>query len=559
MSSAWVKSFRGPWGDVVIALALATLTLGVRLLTLENIETGGDPLDYWYFVRQWSHPNDITGWNHHYSRLGIHVPVFFVQKIFGEDIQNYYIAPLTAATLVSVLLYALGRQLGGRLLGVTAVLLLLIFTPFNRLSSQIRPEIFCSSYVLASALGLVRYATVSAEKRMPALVVASVFAFFSYLSKEPNLFFAPGMVVAIYLAHRRWKDCVLFAGILFVGFLAESTLHYFLHESTRLDVVQNRAVGPRTTSVWQIFDRVTTHLSAPWRAVFYPFFLLGPLYFWLDKSPARRVVVLLPASFLFLAVFGIRRLNPLRTMMPMNERYLSAAVPLCILTLLLLLAWGLRRVSSGRRTSDDTTVPAARRVPAFLSPLLAGISIVALLSFLGHKTWKASANNRHLHPLTQVQRAETTIDDAYGRHLPIIARFDKLIQEKYPRSRALHWASKGMISTEHLLVGGQLRRFSHERDTARLPGRGRYAYLPTSVSPRVARALDEAGCTVRLRTSRLKVRPLSGKLLPRRCDALRRDLLAEKAAVTDTVPAADPPEPAAPGAGGALPPTNEHP
>jgi hypothetical protein len=496
---------------------LCAFSLFARWLTLEPIELSGDPLDYWYFVRQWSYPNDITSFNHHDARFGIHTLLWLVQKLFGEHPKYTYVAPLFASTVVTALTYVLGRLLRSRSAGLISAIVVLEFDPFIRASSQIRPSLFSAMYVLAAAVCLVLYCRAAPERRVRPLVGAGVLAFLSYLAHEPNLFFLPGMVISIWLGQRRWRDCALFTGLLVAAFFAETSLHWVITEGSRLASVENRAVGPQATSLWQVLDRMTRHLEEPWKLVFYPFFVSGPAYFALRRGAADRVVALLPAGYLFLAVFAIRRLEPLRTVMPMNSRYLDAAVPFCILCSVLL---GAYLAGQLRDEIAERWVPVRRHWPV-LGGAFAGVLLVAYSA----KTWTESGSRLRHHPVVEVERAYDLINDAYARGLPILAPWDRKLKRNQVRAPGLHWAAKGFVRSDLLLTDGKLLRFDYYRDTAAVPGGGKLAYFPASLDAKAVAQLrrERPECVVELgRAGRFSRVPAARAPLPGDCPSLRR-------------------------------------
>lgn len=512
VATAW----RGLPGEASILAFLCAFSLFARWITLEPIELSGDPLDYWYFVRQWSYPNDITSFNHHDARFGIHSLLWLVQKLFGEHPKYTYVAPLFASTVVTALTYVLGRLLRSRAAGLVSAVLVLEFDPFIRASSQIRPSLFSAMYVMAAAVCLVLYCRAAPERRLRPLIGAGTFAFFSYLAHEPNLFFLPGMVVGIWLGHRRWRDCALFTGVLVAAFVAETSLHWVITEGSRLASVENRAVGPRTTSLWQILDRMTRHLEEPWKLVFYPFFVSGPAYFVTRRGAADRVVALLPAGYLFLAVFAIRRLEPLRTVMPMNSRYLDAAVPFCILCSVLLGAY-----LAGQLWEEVTERwPSIRRH----WPALGGAFAVVVLVAYSAKTWSESGSRLRNHPVAEVERAYGLINDAYARGLPVLAPWDRKLKRNQVRAPGLHWAAKGFVRSDLLLTDGKLLRFDYYRDTAAVPGSGKLAYFPASLDAKAVAQLrrERPDCVVELgRAGRFSRVPRDSAPLPADCPSLR--------------------------------------
>ena len=128
----------------IIVLALLVLTLWVRLSTQMMIHTGVDERDYWYAAKALSQGFAYPDLTHRTVRWAIILPVAALQKIFGVHPNVYYIAPILNALAQTVLLYALGKRLRGRFVGILSAIFLIFFPYQIRAASQVRPEIFSS-------------------------------------------------------------------------------------------------------------------------------------------------------------------------------------------------------------------------------------------------------------------------------------------------------------------------------------------------------------------------------------------------------------------------------
>ena len=135
-----VRSARPYASDALLVILLGLLTLFARWMTLEPIENGGDPLDNWYFVRQWAHDLDWSDvrFDHHASRFGIHFLTFAAQKLFGVHPEAYYVPQLFASVVSTMLIYLLARQVAGKAVGVVAALFLVESNSFICLRNCVR-------------------------------------------------------------------------------------------------------------------------------------------------------------------------------------------------------------------------------------------------------------------------------------------------------------------------------------------------------------------------------------------------------------------------------------
>ncbi len=494
-----VKSLLMKYGfDVAICLALCGLSLWSRWTTLEPIELSGDPLDYWYFVKKWFYGGEWGKLNHHDARFGIHLWLFLIQSTLGESSQFIYLAPLLASTMVILLSYVLTRLISTRAAGIAVCAILIEFDPFIRASSQVRPGIFSAMYVLATSLALVLYARAPADKRFKPLGFVVVFLLLSYLTKLPNLFFTPAVLLVMFLAQRKWKDLGFFAALLVCGFLAESLLQYLIAGGTRVTSSFGRGSGPALREYWDVVLRMTRYLYDECKLIFYPFFAAAPallaFYGGTKKSSAAQTIVLLPAAFLLIVTFGVRSWEPIRPFQPFHPRYLNVVIPHCTIASVVVVQTALQWW--GERSRRAWWGPRTVAVLSF------GL---ALLPAAAHASWLKELNEKNenrTHPWTQAHRSYVMITDAYERGLPIIGPSDKRIgRKRFPRSPPLHWAHKGFVRSD-LLVNeeGKLPRFRYQKITRRLSKKSSKVYIPRELRRRaVRRAYRKRKCAVILR------------------------------------------------------------
>jgi hypothetical protein len=82
-------------------------------------------------------------------------------------------------------------------------------------------------------------------------VLIALFAYGGYLSVETSVFFLPGIVVVMWLAHRSFKDCALACGILLAGFAVETVFMRSTGGESRLKAVAWRGIGSKTSSSYR--------------------------------------------------------------------------------------------------------------------------------------------------------------------------------------------------------------------------------------------------------------------------------------------------------------------
>jgi hypothetical protein len=499
--------------ELAIVAALAALAVFVRIARLEPIENGGDPLDNWYFVRQWAYENELGDGrlDHHASRFGIHWITWLAQTLFGTHPRVYYVAPIAASTVATVLTYVLGRLVSGRFVGVLAALLLLECPPFVSASSQLRPAIFETMYALAAAVSLVRFVDRAGRAAELWLSAAALFIFLAYLAHEPDAFLGPGALLVVWLKRRSFRDVLVFGGVLSVLLLVETASYaIFTQYASRVDVLSGshltRPGPPRTFGF--LLERFTK-AEGPIKLAYYPFFLAGPLLVALRRPVRETVPVFMAGSFLFLATFFVRSFDPLIVFIQNNDRYIFVTVPFAYVAILHAVALGVRALAPllGRRLSLERRVSSAvvrAGGAAFSAALLFAVAI------------RAEKRAPRPHPLATIDSIYDTLNDTYRRRLPIIGKVSAR-KGNLTQVRTLHWAHKGFLRDEFFLENGRLRNFKYA-NLVPLGRNERYLPFEPELEPRLAKKLQQRGCALSLDSRGTFVVLSRKKRLPPRCD-----------------------------------------
>jgi hypothetical protein len=507
--------FRKYWQDVVLLTGLLGLSVFVRWISLELIEDGGDPLDNWFFVRQWRYETDLakTRIDHHAARMGIHWLTFLVQRAFGPEPWFYYVPTLIISNLCAVFTYLLGRQAAGKAVGVLAALLVISNGTLGEAANQLRRGIFECFYVLCALNCLVRYLDTEGRARRRWLVAGAVAMFMGYLTELSTLYAAPGVVYVMWRKHRNLRDIVLYAAILLGLFLCETAVYLlFTQYWNRLHVLFSFHLG-RSTVVTRkfgyLFERFTK-AEYPIKLAFYPFFVAAPLLLFWRRTPRYQAVILPTLAFLFLMTFLIRKLDPLMTFTSNHSRYLVAVVApafvgVCIgvveLARLGLDALAKLPVLAGQKLSPRATSLV----------LLAGA--FCLMAYTGSKMW--DRYKRRPDPFAQVRAYALLLNDTYERGLPIVARVTSR-RRGLARARALHWVYKGFLRDDLLVKDGGLPTFFYSSVPQELSSREHFL-ARGKLAPERVKELRASGCALEVSDgSPVRIKPRVAKL-PARC------------------------------------------
>jgi hypothetical protein len=484
---------RVDFGEVRVVLALLALCVAVRLMRLQPIEFYDDEVTRWNFVRQWFHDNSFRHgpWTHHMARFGLNVPLFFTQALLGRHASVYYVWPVASFALQVLLTYLTAKRIGGRAAGVIAAILLSVFAGMDRGASQILPDAFGATAMILVVYLLIRYHDVAFERRLPWLFGSALAFVWAYEIKESNLLFLPGTALGVWLCRGRFRDGVWFTLVLFAAIALETLgFRLFTDYSSRFAIV-GEAHGQASTTFWRLFERFT-RLEPAWQMLWWVWTAAAV---WVVGTGDRRakLLVLLPAVFLFLLTFMVRSINPMIVWTRFFSRYFEPAAPLMVVVVALF--------------AREATARAVRvNLPPRLAPLptgLAGFSdVFAVGACFAVGLVEYAALDRFDEPaLAEVRRISTITNDAYKRNLPIVIPRGKRGEPEERRARPLKlvygiYLNPAHIVTSPLAKDGRLPDMLEViRDTKR------YSYVlrdPASYQSGQLEEWIERGCAVML-------------------------------------------------------------
>jgi len=439
--------------DVLLGLAVLLFAVAVRLILLEPVEVGGDALNKWHFARQWFYHLDLTRmkWDHHLTRMGVNVPLFLIQAVFGRHAVVYHLAAVLASAVVAVAVYVVGLLAHGRAVGVLASIWVMLFPSWVRAGAQVSPDNFGAAWVALALAALLAYGRVEG-RRTPWLILSAFCAAGAYLAKEPLVFFIPGALVGVYLLGHRFRDVALYAAVP-LGVLAVETLFYRAVSpySSRFAIVSaTHGKDPALTQRYLVVEHVldALHRFSDLPGYFYPLLVLAlvgaVLLPFLTKDARVWAVICFPASFFGCYTFAFRHLSPLTLWTRFLPRYLDAGVPFAALVAALLIVVAACRLLG----SVPARWPKLAGRSAALGPWALGLLLLGLAfgEYVLHPPGNA-------HPLVDTPRYERILTDAYQRGIPIEAHGGS------SGYRALKAAYSLYIDDEALVTDGKLPRY----------------------------------------------------------------------------------------------------
>jgi hypothetical protein len=407
-------------------MAIVVSLLGLFIVVhrfVECVEIGGDAISKWHFVRQWSFENEFghMRWDHHFARMGVNVPTFLFQKLFGRDWWVYYLLPFFMTALLVPVVYAVGRRLSGRLTGTLAALFIIYLSAVHRNASQLLADGVAGTFAILTVYALARFVEAEERDRRRWLVGLSLLAFVGYEAKETFVFFYPGLGLAVWLARRNWRDLATLCGILLAGLGLETLAYRSLTDySSRLAIVRGtHAAGVESEQVELAvsgFVKPFAALERDWHVLLLVAFVgaIWLLFFNRRSRAVGRAVALLGLSHV--AMFSVSSQvfqNPL-------PRYMDPAIPFAALAAAELLAAAVVALLTWPKLAPMTTSAAWQRF-APVRPVMAAAWLVPLLLCVALFTVRAQAQDPPLSGWAQGRRMAWLAADTYDRNLPLAA------------------------------------------------------------------------------------------------------------------------------------------
>jgi len=316
---------------------LLLLTVGAvifRLFTLEIIEDSGDGMFYWQAIQKLYYGLAYGTLNHWTTRFGLILPELALVSILGTHPLVYYVLPFVLSVFQVVLVYALGREVHGKEAGILSAAFLLLYPEMVRASSQLLPGVFSGTFLLLVVYCLV-YFYRSGGKKILWLLGGVMLMFMAYETKITNLFFLPGVLLALWLVRKKLRDPLLFGALLFGLFIVECLVYY--HFTGDL-MARAHAITGHHLDHGQLKPVSFFYLFFRWIRPGPHFILVllltfaGSYTLLKGRSAGKIHMVVLPVlSFIFFLTFTIKSVSPLIPATTFQIRYWNVALPLMML------------------------------------------------------------------------------------------------------------------------------------------------------------------------------------------------------------------------------------
>jgi len=412
--------------DLIILIALLLFTLFFRFATLMMMNTGVDERDYWFSAKAIASGLPYPEITHRTTRFAIILPVALAQLLLGSHPDVYYLLPLMNALVQTALAFAIGRKLRGRLTGFVAAAGLTLFPYMIRAGSQVRPEVFSITYILLAFYFFIEYLQRDTSE-LPPLLWSTAWLFIAYEAKITNLYFVPGIFLAIILYKKRPAHAFLLGGILLFLFLAETGMYaaFTQYKFGELEIIAKNHFHSDSLvvpSLIDLFDRYANpNLQLYWQVPLGLFAIAAVWY--LVKGTDKRIssLVLASLSFFFFLTFEVKSLHPVTPAESFINRYFSAVLP-SVFLVLAYAAEGVTAIIFRRPLKGKSDGPAAAYVGVLALCVLAVLGIFSLPRLpAGIRAYANSPLHPRQHPLVLNETFRREINMSYREGIPIIA------------------------------------------------------------------------------------------------------------------------------------------
>jgi Dolichyl-phosphate-mannose-protein mannosyltransferase len=401
-------------GEALLVSSLMALCVTVRVLRLTPVDIFWDAGAKWHFVRQWSYGNNFSHghWSHHMARFGVNIPAYFAQRLFGTSADVYYVAPIALFTLGALFVYLTASRLGGRSAGILGGLLMAVLPGMDRTAAQLLPDGIAGTAAVIGGYAFVRFCDADGKQRQRWLFGVGLACVWAYAVKESSVLMFPGVVLAVFLSRRSYKEALILVGLLALyGLLETAGFRLFTPYANRLAVVEEEHGLYPPVSFWGLFGRFFK-LEPPMQMLFW-LWLASVLHDLGSNDKRRRLFLLLPLGFVFCLTFFVRRIDPIIQWESFKPRYMAPGGPLFVTSVAVFASdcgRGAYAVLKGPR------LEALRMKMASDAGWWTFVMCVALglAFFFDARPGFAS------HPLVVLRHDAGVLNDAFRRNLPIV-------------------------------------------------------------------------------------------------------------------------------------------
>ena len=340
-----LKNSRTPSRDFILhyllpGLAVFGIAFLIRLYLTYPIGNSGDEFERWYQSKRVLQGIGMDRLDHHTLRWSVNLPLLVFQWLLGTKPVIYYLIPATFGALASLFVFNISRGIAGLSAGLIASFLFTVTPEISKAGSQLMPEIFSCAYLLGTAYFTLKFVE---NNKASSLVIATIFLFFAYGSKVPNLFFLPGLIVYIYWRTRALRPLILFLSLLFLLFVLETIaialytgefawlgrIHYL---GQHMDVMEGEQWAYHYSDIWKRW----LLLPGYWQSLLIGSLFCGVISLLFGRKEGNKMILLLflmLISFSFITTFAITSMDPVRFAQPLINRYLTVTIPFAIIVI----------------------------------------------------------------------------------------------------------------------------------------------------------------------------------------------------------------------------------
>ncbi len=212
-----------------VAILLMILSITMRMLTAQPIDTSGDAFWVWRMCRDFldhSKPFAPPGiWDHRMLRWALALPMIISQKLFDASPASYYIWPIISSTLTVIFTFLIANKLTSRFVGVLTAITMIFYPAMVYQGSQFMPTGTAAMFVIIAIYCLLKWID---SRNYAWIFLASALVFCGYGAKVTTVFFLPGIILSLlyysYKGMRKiqtYKPVVVFMGFFLVLFVIE--------------------------------------------------------------------------------------------------------------------------------------------------------------------------------------------------------------------------------------------------------------------------------------------------------------------------------------------------
>lgn len=319
-------------------LLVFSIALLVRLYLTYSIGNSGDEFERWYQSKRVLESIGMDRLDHHTLRWSINIPTLIFQWLLGTKPVIYYLIPASFGALATLFVFTISRSIAGMSAGFFAALLFTVTPQISIAANNLMPAIFSCTYLLGTVYFTLRFVE---NRKDTYLIFATLFMFFAYGSKVPNLFFLPGLIIFIYWRTNRLRPLLLFLSLLLLLFILETIgialytgefvwlgrIHYL---SQHMDVMQDEQWAYHISDIWKRW----LLLPGYWQCLLIGSLICGTFILFSKNKKYNKsisLVFLMLLSFSFISTLAITSIDPLRFVQPPINRYLTVTIPFAVI------------------------------------------------------------------------------------------------------------------------------------------------------------------------------------------------------------------------------------